>query len=1104
MSLGLILLGLEALAVYGMVFAVHAARDRFTLVPYFALLGTLAATLRWTTDAGILYHVGPLTFMLGSVVFFTSILLGVFLLYLFDGVQATQISIYVVVAISILSPAVGALFEYQRAGMVANGSEALVLGTLRVYVASTAAMILDFLFMIMAWELLAQRLPRLPLLVRIAVCLLSTYWMDSALFCVGAFWGEAEFWSILEGNLLSRAVLTVIVAPLLTFYVAWEEKRQHHEFTPRSLMAILYRSARRELDLFVARRELEERKRAEEALRRRDAILKSLAFAAEHVPIRSGEPMSFGAILESLGTATGVNRVRIAENIHSEEAELMMRERFVWQDREPVERAAQAPWTGTLYRRGGLIRWEQALGAGEAIEGDLRTFPQVEQHALLSRGITSILVLPVKVAEIWWGFISFEACGGSRTWPASEIDALRTAAGTLGAAIQRARMEEILRESEERLELALQGGDLGLWDWDVEQDHVVFNERWAEMLGFELHEIEPTSRTWERLIHPEDLPRARAMMHANLKGTASSIEVEIRMRARSGEWRWILNKGKVVSRDRAGRVLRATGTHLDITRLKETEAALRYSQEMFQLMFDDSPMGLILCNLEGRFVRANPAFRNLIGYSEDELRNRTYFDVTLRGHEQAEQDLLASMVATGRYGPFETEYVRRDGALLPVISNGCLVTGTDGKQYIWSIVEDVGVRKAAEQAIAAARSYQHEVETQIEETLLRGRVPDGLEGVDVAVVNVPTEHLDGDFTDFVPLNRRCFDVLVGDVMGKGILAALVSAGAKGHFLRALSTLLAVEVPGGGFPTPGALVGAVHAGITRQLIDLDCFLTLCYARFDLEAGSMTFVDCGHTKTIRFRAPDHTYTLLQGDNVPIGFLETESYVEQTTDLRPGDIFFFYSDGLTDSRDGDGAMFGVDRLVEVLQLHASLPAVELTAKVLEIVRQFTGYAASTDDMTCVAVKILDADITGNGAEQKSIAADVGQLADARSFLQGYLDRRQSLLGSPDEFNRVVLAYVEALSNVIRHSLPEKPDATVDIVLRSSRNRLEITICHDGVPFKPRSTPLPNPSQKHESGYGLYIMNKCFNQIGYETTSSGGQNLVLVKHFQSLGSSE
>ena len=93
---------------------------------------------------------------------------------------------------------------------------------------------------------------------------------------------------------------------------------------------------------------------------------------------------------------------------------------------------------------------------------------------------------------------------------------------------ERTRIEELARASEERIELALNGADLGLWDWNVQTGNVVFNERWAEMLGYSLDEIEPHLRSWEKLVHPDDMPHVLEVLKAHLDGTTTSYEVQMR------------------------------------------------------------------------------------------------------------------------------------------------------------------------------------------------------------------------------------------------------------------------------------------------------------------------------------------------------------------------------------------------------------------------------------------------------------------------------------------------------------------------------------------------------------------------------------------------
>ncbi len=141
--------------------------------------------------------------------------------------------------------------------------------------------------------------------------------------------------------------------------------------------------------------------------------------------------------------------------------------------------------------------------------------------------------------------------------------------------VERKRAEESLRESEERLQLALKGADLGMWDWNIATGAVVFNERWAEMLGYSLAEIEPHVSAWKKLMHPDDVGMVEEALNAHLSGETPIYQIEHRLRAKTGEWKWILGTGKVLEWDEEGRPRRAAGTHQDISARKQAEEALQ-------------------------------------------------------------------------------------------------------------------------------------------------------------------------------------------------------------------------------------------------------------------------------------------------------------------------------------------------------------------------------------------------------------------------------------------------------------------------------------------------------------------------------------------------
>ncbi|MEH2087291.1 PAS domain-containing protein [Nostoc sp.] len=146
----------------------------------------------------------------------------------------------------------------------------------------------------------------------------------------------------------------------------------------------------------------------------------------------------------------------------------------------------------------------------------------------------------------------------------------------------RKQAEQALRDSEERLQMALEGSGGGLWDWNIVTNEDYLSSQWLEMLGYEQGDLPGDFSGWERLIHPEDKVWVMERLNAHLHDDSVSYKFEYRMLTKSGEWKWIANHGKVVSRDRQGNPLRLSGIHHDISHRKQAELALRKSEERFR------------------------------------------------------------------------------------------------------------------------------------------------------------------------------------------------------------------------------------------------------------------------------------------------------------------------------------------------------------------------------------------------------------------------------------------------------------------------------------------------------------------------------------------
>lgn len=147
----------------------------------------------------------------------------------------------------------------------------------------------------------------------------------------------------------------------------------------------------------------------------------------------------------------------------------------------------------------------------------------------------------------------------------------------------------------------------------------------------------------------------------------------------------------------------------DISQRKAFEIALKTSEAKMRGLFELSPLGIALTDMQGHYIEFNDAFQNICGYTHEELNALDYWELTPKKYEADEQRQLASLIETGYYGPYEKEYRRKDGSLIPLSLNGMLITGSDGKQYIWSLVEDITERKSVERELDRHRHHLEEL-----------------------------------------------------------------------------------------------------------------------------------------------------------------------------------------------------------------------------------------------------------------------------------------------------------------------------------------------------------------------------------------------------------
>jgi sigma-B regulation protein RsbU (phosphoserine phosphatase) len=389
-----------------------------------------------------------------------------------------------------------------------------------------------------------------------------------------------------------------------------------------------------------------------------------------------------------------------------------------------------------------------------------------------------------------------------------------------------------------------------------------------------------------------------------------------------------------------------------------------------------------------------------------------------------------------------------------------------------------------------------QIGSEIQQVLLLGQPPGDLSDLSIAAITIPSQRVDGDFYEFVQHHDRCLDVIVGDVMGKGIPAALLGAATKSHFLRAIGRLHAKSAPGK-LAGPAAIVTAVSMAVTKQLIDIESFVTLCYARLDLDSYRLQLVDCGHTRTILFRRRTGTCEFLQGRNLPLGVIEGETYQEMTTSFEGGDVLLFYSDGVTETHDAHGHVFGEDFLAALIQEHAHRSPDQLIDAIRAGVTRFCQSETFADDFTCVAVKVGEVTVpTVPVQTSMDLTSDLTELARVRDFIVRLRSPRQPHASTAEDWvHPLVQAVNEAVTNIIEHAYGGQSGRPIRLETEVTEDRTTVRIYDWGEAFDPAVIEPPAFDGSRESGFGVYIIAQSVDDVRYARDAQGRNCISLMK---------
>ena len=511
-----------------------------------------------------------------------------------------------------------------------------------------------------------------------------------------------------------------------------------------------------------------------------------------------------------------------------------------------------------------------------------------------------------------------------------------------------------------------------------------------------------------------------------------------------------------------------------------------------------------ITDASGTITYANEKFTEISGYSATELIGQNHRFMKSGLHTEQFYRKMWETICEGEVWHGQIANRRKNGEIYWAASTIVPWLDNNGLPYQYiAIRTDITDQKTIEHDLEEARWRELEIGTSIQRSLLKDEVPDGIQGAWLASFTEPSQGIDGDFYAIRQFRSDCFEILVGDVMGKGVPAALIGAAIKTCYNQVLADLLVEHAGERTLPTPAAIVNRLHRALTPRLIELASFATLALYRFDLQAGTLTYVNAGHTPGLLSRALEARPAQIMGDNLPIGVMPEEHYVQFAVAVVPGDSLLVFSDGITEARNASVEEFGIERLSGLVEAgrRAALPPATLLHSVRQELHRFTCGEQLLDDQTALMIELHHRRQPPRGSIEQRVNPFLFNLPwklDALAKLRSQIEESAWFLPAEDA-NALVLASFEAATNILRHAPPLVADATLCCRVTRAEGALVVELIYPSEAFKPPTETQPDFSGESEGGFGLYIIEQSVDTVEYGEPMPGIGSIRLVKRASS-----
>jgi sigma-B regulation protein RsbU (phosphoserine phosphatase) len=351
----------------------------------------------------------------------------------------------------------------------------------------------------------------------------------------------------------------------------------------------------------------------------------------------------------------------------------------------------------------------------------------------------------------------------------------------------------------------------------------------------------------------------------------------------------------------------------------------------------------------------------------------------------------------------------------------------------------------------------------------------------------------GDLYDYFIRDEKLF-FCIGDVSGKGAPSAMLMAVTHGLFRSASAH----------DSNPARIMDAINE-VACQGNDTNMFVTMFVGVLDLPTGRLRYCDAGHDapfiirgERLEVRGEKSATALEVNPHLPIGLFDDTKYTVQEISIQPDSLIFLYTDGLTEAKNAEHKLFGLERIQAVLNTCADNDSEEVLEKITQSVNGFVKLAEQSDDLTMLAIRYTPKQFESTLTETLVLKNDVHEVTRFSSFIKSVTEK----LGIETPLARKLrLAVEEAVVNVISYAYPEGTEGDVTIKIMSDGHTLRFQIIDTGVPFDPTKKEKADTTlsieERQIGGLGIFLVRELMDTINYERVD-GKNILTLIKTFK------